>query len=80
MLPPKIDKETPDSEKAKWTLVRLDTGKSIPGDIVDADATTGVAHVSVITGKTQQEDGTIIVSREMVTIDLGANGFAIVRR
>lgn len=47
MLPLKLTAADPESERALWRVVRLDTHETLPGMIVCADVATGLALMQV---------------------------------
>jgi len=79
-LPRQIPAEMPESERAKWIVVRLDTHLPLPGLILTADADTGTAMIRERGPDTIAQDGTRTPTHKDVSYTLGPGSLAIVRQ
>jgi hypothetical protein len=67
MLPRRLAAEAPEAERRRWRVVRLDTHQELPGEIVSADADSGICTMKGSDGAAKD-------------YSLGPGGFAIVGR
>jgi hypothetical protein len=67
VLPRKITQDMPPSERQCWRVIRLDTCKELPGEILAADCDTGVCTLKKADGAAQDynlgPDSIVIVGR-----------------
>lgn len=47
MLPRKIEADAPEAERRRWRVVRLDTHQQVAGDLISADADSGLVSMTV---------------------------------
>lgn len=68
MLPRRLTPDQPETERARWRIVRLDTHETLAGLILSADVDAGVARMKAAS------------SGETVDYSLGPGGIAIIGR
>ena len=80
LLPRRLSLRTQSSEeRARWSVVRLDSGESLPGEVIEADADTGTVRMRERGPDMIAQDG----SRTLTWVEVDYRlhgGLAIVRR
>jgi hypothetical protein len=79
-LPRRLCAEQSDAERARWRVVRLDTYATLDGEIVAADADSGLAVMRERGPDEIASDGSRKATYRQVTHNFGPGGMAIVAR
>jgi hypothetical protein len=79
-LPRRLGTEQSDAERARWAVVRLDSYAALAGEILAADADSGLAVMRERGPDEIAGDGSRKATYRQVTYNLGPGGLAIVAR
>lgn len=81
MLPRKLTADQSETERARWQIVRTDTMRAMPGEIVAADVERGICKLRTLNRIETAEDGvTKTPVFDVIEHNLGTGGFVIVGR
>jgi len=80
MLLRKIMTDMPETERARWAVVRLDKYETLPGLVLAADVDAGTATMRTRGPDEVAQDGTRTPTFKDVGYALGAGSIAIVGR
>jgi hypothetical protein len=77
-LPRRLGADQPEAELRRWRVVRLDGCVTLAGEIIEADADSGVAKMRERGPDKLLDDGTVQRTWEIVIHSLGPGAIAIV--